>query len=288
MAADAELVLKAGTYDQDVAGYVAKNSVSYDNGNDTWTVLYNIVAQNVDTGAIYSTVSAALAAANTDQTVIPLINVTEDAAVTIVPAGVILNLNGKYITANNVLAFGNVIDSTQGKGGLKISNSKAEAFTQLQATNTHMPLYDKANGCYRFYEYNLNVIKYQVSGDAIKFGYRVRFADSSAYILLADTENSGVKISVNLSWTEADGDKQEMLYNVRPMTVANYAEQAYAQAVSETEPLKVTKTIEVTITGLSNLGSGAVLTALHSATSETGVTQTFGQIANNYNQYTVS
>ena len=239
------------------------------------------VAQIVDKDGkvtYFSDVSDALAAATGGDTVILLAN-GQTKAMLMIPAGVTFNLNGKTITAGNVMSFGNVIDnvidndgSTDGLGGIIISNDRTKAFVQLQQNNTYLPLYDAANDCYRFYAYELSVLKYEVVSDsAVTFEFRLRLSTEAAYRLLADAANSGVELSLQL--TVDDGTKTTSInYVLSAEKLAEYVNGAIEQIENgEKTAMKVNKTIKFTLTGLDSLGSGTVITATPTISTEVGV-----------------
>jgi hypothetical protein len=215
-----------------------------------------------------------------------------------IPAHVTLNLNGKSLTAGNLLSFGNVIDKKQdednpdtyidGKGGIKISNDKAQAFTQLQKNNTYLPIYDTANGCYRFFGYNFSVLKYVADNNSVQFKFRLRLTTEEAYKLLADTANNGVEISVQLN---VSGRENAINYVLSGNILKNYADEAYAQ-VSSGEKLasEMNKFLGLTFTGLDKMEAGTILTVTPSVSSVTGFRYeklVDESIADAYTKYTI-
>ena len=147
----------------------------------------------------YATLADAIAAAQNGDTVKLLRDTTEyvEESILMVPAGVTLDLNGKTITVGvAVIAYGNIIDAAEETGGIKIGSDK---IVHLQSENGgYMPLYDSANGCYRFYKYSLNVIAKKVSDTQVKFGVQVIFEKNEAYSIGAQ---GGTKATVKVSFT---------------------------------------------------------------------------------------
>ena len=283
-----ELELYAGTYNAGmftpatVTKHCADGYVANKNADGTWTIMTvevsDYVCWNVDTGVYYTTASAGLAAAMNGQTV-ELLKGTKDAplndVILMVPAGVTFDLNGYYITAGNVFSFGHVIDNDgttegDGLGGIIISNDRTKAFVQLQPDNKYLPLYDAQNGCYRFFAYQLQVLTHKSSEDAVQFRFRLRLSTAEAYKLLADTANSGVELAFDLSWTGMNSGG--VTYVLRGDLLAKYANEAYEQIVNNGKtPVTVTKTIDMTLSGLDSFESGTVITATPTVTSNTGV-----------------
>ena len=243
-----------------------------DNSNGTWTVNTVYVAQNTTTGVYYDSLSAALMSAKNGETVV-LLNDTSEVML-MVPAGVTFNLNGHTITAGNVLSFGNIIDKNgeevDGLGGIKITNDRTQAIVQLQQNNTYLPLYDAADneeevGCYRFFAYELVNKGSRVENadtNKVTFGFAITFNNTMAYTLLKDTVNSGVTFVIEFDWT---GKNSDVVYT-HVFSVNSIEE--YASGWEQGSK----KVLQVTISGLDSLESGASISATFTASSETGVT----------------
>ncbi len=298
VADNAELVLYAGTYNADMfsntdmTSNCADGYVAQKNADGTWTVMTikasDYVCWNTDTGVYYTDASDGLAVTKSDETLELLKNVEE--ALVYVLAGTTFNLNGHYITAGNVLSFGDVIDNndtSDGLGGIVITNDRTKAFVQLQQNNTYLPLYDADNGCYRFYAYTVSLLSYKVSAtDAITFRYRIRLSTADAYRLLADSANSGIEFNINVAWTGLVA-ADSLSYNVSGDKISQYANEAYEQVVNgEKTAMTVNKTIEFTIFGLDAFESGTVITATPSFSSETGVVAERNDLVDRYTSYT--
>jgi hypothetical protein len=237
------------------------------------------VAQNTNTGAYYNDVSDALMFATSGQTVILLVD-GQTEAMLMVPAGVTFNLNGHTITAGNVFSFGHIIDNngtTDGVGGILISNDRTKAFVQLQQTNNYLPIYDTANGCYRFFGYEFVSMGAKLSGtNTVKYGVALKFTNVDAFKLLAETADSGLTISLQLTW---NGAAAPMVYTFDADTVKTFATNAY---IKYSDPNYTgTRTLTLTVHGLDALDDGVVLNATPILASTTGLSTTAATIPSN-------
>ena len=121
--------------------------------------------------------------------------------------GKTLDLNGHVVTAKNALSFGVVMDTASEVGGIKISNKTTEAFTKLQPENGgYLPIYDiregEEVGIYKFFEYKLvNAAGTKVSGKSVKFGIQLTFTNNDAYDVMANSADSGVSLSADVTWS---------------------------------------------------------------------------------------
>ena len=255
-------------------------------GENTWGI-EAAVAIRLDAEGYYikgyGDVTDALDAAKSGETVKMLKDYTE--ILVTVSSGVTLDLNGCYLTASNFLSFGNVVDNGDTTGGLKISNDTSKAFTLLQSNNTEMPLYDTADGCYRFYQYSLSVLSVKEGTNKVTFRTRLRLGELKAYELLEDTANSGVEMYYTVTWTGLDTSLQ---YKIPAELLAAHAKAAYDQVASGAkEPMKHTQVITMTITGLDALDAGDQVQANPTVASKTGVSGTYAKV-NEYSLYTIS
>ena len=78
-------------------------------------------------------------------------DMTSQTSVLIIPAGVTLNLNGYTLKVDNLISFGNILDSSEGEGGIIISKDEAVSAIHMQPTNAAMPMYDASIAGYRFF-----------------------------------------------------------------------------------------------------------------------------------------
>lgn len=254
---------------------------------EEYFTLANAVAMNVEKELGYTTLVDAFNDAVSGQTVILLVDLNEG-MMQMVPAGVTFNLNGHYLTTKNIFSFGNVIDKVvfegdladngvdvefidngiDGVGGIVISNDRTKAFVQLQQTNKYLPIYDTANGCYRFfgYEFVSKGVK-AVGTDDYKYGVALKFSNIEAFKLLSETENSGLSISMSLTWDDAAAP---MVYTFSESTIKTFAKNAYAKY---SDPNYTgTRALTLTVYGTGNLGEGTIVYATPELESITGVT----------------
>lgn len=210
----------------------------------------------------YADFDAAFHAATDGDTVTLLSDVKVNESALVVPEGVTVDLCGKRLQANNVLAFGNIIDSKQGEGGVVITNDRTQAFVQLQETNSALPLYDTANGCYRFVDYSFEYKIKETTETSVKYALHLDLPNAAAYALLKDTANSEL-ISIRLLVNKADATKQKIDYTFMGSTLAKYADLSAAD-------LSVKKAIVLTVSGLDTL-NGANIEATARILSATGV-----------------
>ena len=178
-----------------------------------------------------------------------------------VGADVTVDLNGHNLTTDNLFSFGDVVDATNGQGGLYVSNDRKQAFVQLQEDNAAMPLYDSAAGCYRFFDYDVQAKVTASTKDSVKLAMHVELPNAEAYALLKDAANKDM-IKIHLLISKADGTSQSMDYFFMDSTVAKYADESAAN-------LSKDKAFLLTISGLSAIN--ATVTANANVSSVTGV-----------------
>ncbi len=231
----------------------------------------------------YQSVAEALAAATSGKTVVLMKDCADTATVSVINTGVTLDLNGYTLTANNILSFGNVIDSatddneTATVGGIKISNNTANAFVSLQAGNTYLPIYDSTNGCYRFFKYDFKVsnpsYKYNAeeTPNSVKFGYQLVLDNEVGYQLLANESNErGFDIHVDVEWDVADG-KRGTSITFRTDTLAEFAEGTLNKFDEIQAGTKSMGALTLTVNGLNLLAEGATITTASTLQSVTNV-----------------
>lgn len=196
----------------------------------------------------YESVAAALAEAKSGESVVMITDAKVDMVK--VPAGVTLDLNGRKLTTDVMIAFGEVADGTDGNGKIVISKDGAKGAIHLQADNAAMPLYD-ADG-YRFFTYTEDKLGYKTVTDAeenvvaVKFGIRFTFDNAEAYDLMAHADNAD-QVIVKLEGVK--GEKtQKFNYYLNTNTL-----QAYADAVKN--GTVENPAITLTVSGISNLDS---------------------------------
>lgn len=201
---------------------------------------------NAATGASYDTVGDALAAAGEGEKVLLMKDCSE--SLVVVPAGVTLDLNGRVVEAANVVSFGAVIDTAASAGGIRIDIDTTKAFTKLQPENGgYLPIYDTTCDQYKFYEYELKNAGAKVKEDSVLFGIQIIFSNAEAYTVLANTENSGVKLTTKLAWTGIS--VPYIGYEISNASMKTYAQKRAAAP-------DVNYAIILTLSGLENLSGG--------------------------------
>lgn len=248
-----------------------------DLGNGVWGIA-NAVAK-IEGVKGYETLDAAFAAAKPGDKVVLLENVNAASAIVMVPAGVIFDLNGCYLTAFSVLAFGYVEDSAENVGGIVISNDPTVAFTILQVNNAYLPLYDSANGCYRFFKYSVEQKGTKVvSDDAVKFGFGIVFETRAAYELLKDEANSGIKFTLTMTVGEYE---KNVVFDATHM-IQPYSNTYYNNWNLIEDGTKKAPAITITAYNLSKLEGDADITIKADVVSETRVAGVSGDNVFNY------
>jgi len=208
-------------------------------------------------------------------------DMTSQTSVLMVPAGVTLDLNGYTLKTANLVSFGDVIDSSQGAGGIIISQDKAQAATHLQSGNSSFPLYDRELGGFRFYSYifsgvgtknalNDNDLSNDDDLSWVKFGIKLRFESEKAYELLAHDDNQDAALMVNIAVGNKDFTVQ---FSQKTL-------QSLASAVSGDAFAKRTKmAVTLTVRGLGNLSENAVIKATPMLYSGRDVAYTASEIS---------
>lgn len=227
-------------------------------------VTVDTVAATVN-GVAYTSFQEALTAAGSNGTV--KLGQALEVQTLRIPSGVTLDLNGNQVSAQDVLCFGDLIDSRNGAGGITVSRDPSLAVVHLQPGNSHLPIYDTANGCYRFYEYELASLgSYTVSTDAQKFGFRILLTNASGYSLLAETEDPCLSLVVNLTVPSMEG--LDITYTYTPALIRQYASNA---AIQTGAGGNVTTVFTLTVKGLSALDTGDTLTVAPRITTVSGM-----------------
>jgi len=158
----------------------------------------------------YTSVSDALAAAKSDDTVV-LLKDAEESTVMIIK-GVTLDLNGNTLTTGYVVAFGgnHIVDNSTAKTGLlKVEKSNLV----LAKDNAQMPIWNGADGYVFATMKHQNKIENQTS-NSISGKFRPSFGTAFNGYFADGAEDNGVEILIRLSWTKADGQPatQEFKY----------------------------------------------------------------------------
>lgn len=196
----------------------------------------------------YASFDAAMDAAVSGNTVIMLDDAAVTDAVFVLNTDVKLDLNGYELTVNNMMAFGQVVDSTEGEGKLVVEKT---ANVILLPNNEDLPMYDTDG--YRFFSYELQAKgkKTVTPGSTNAYGVSVIFKDVDAYTLLAEkADTCGVVLSMDITY-----DGSNMNYKFQDSTLKNYASACAEVMNGEVEgkdpALYVKKTIVLTISGLN-------------------------------------
>lgn len=227
---------------------------------------YRTVTAHYDTGSLkFDRLQAALN--NQDKVVL-----TQDYTVTqlVIPADTTLDLNGYTVTATQVSAVTTssmIIDATEGKGGIKIAKNDAANGTyylQIVENNAMLPLYDSADGCYRFFTaQTTHLQKAGENSNSYKFGFQVDLADR-AYELLTDAANADIVLQTQLTVTVDGEEKVNKIYTFTAETLSLYA----AKKLESTRNWAIT----LTVTGFDAIdGDIIVITSTPQVVSSTGV-----------------
>ena len=227
-------------------------------GMNKWQTATEAAVLDMNTGIGYESLSAAMSAQNGEGTLKLLQDIT--AANVTIRTGVTLDLNGKTLQTKYFTCYGSVIDGSAGGEALV----KAEKRIHVAGQDSYLPIYDTAAGGYRFYAYELNNLGSKNVADnpnAVKFGFRLTFANTEGYSVLASTEDPGLDVFAYLSW----GDMPAPLsYQFKDSTLKSYAA---LMAGGST-----TSAIVLTVTGTDVLESGTQLQVEYEIASAPGVT----------------
>lgn len=171
----------------------------------------------------------------------------EDIAVDslMVPANVTLDLNGKTLTVTEFNAYGDVVDTTLGQGGIAVVGD--EPFFNLQKDNSMIALFDEGFG-YRFFSYKFDYKAVETGDeDSVKFAIRLDLPTADAYALLDDEANYDT-FFIKLNLSNLEGACPPIDYVFKKDTMKTYVERSSAD---------VTKKYGITLTvyGMSSLAT---------------------------------
>ena len=166
-------------------------------------------------------------------------------------SNVTLDLNGRSLAVQKIKCVGHIIDNSKGAGCIKIDPDGLEMYVD----NPYLPLYD--TNCYRFFEYKLALLKYQVGENSVTYRFRLKLSTKEAYELLLK-DNCGVQIAVNLSL----GENQLATLEFKHDLLKDYAAATLEQINNGTKPDEILTYFYVTLGGLECLEVGDVLIAL--------------------------
>lgn len=174
-------------------GYVVK-----DNGNNVYTVEKSDAEAQIVGTQTFGTLTAMLAEATDGQTVALVNDATVNNWYFAVAPGKTIDLNGNKLTVTGKLySFGKVIDSTEGKGLLSVTDM---AGSQLPKDNGYLPIKD-GDG-YRLYSYTCigSQNNSGLKNGAVTFAFSVTMSET-AWAKIATDDNS-VKVLYRATWGE--------------------------------------------------------------------------------------
>ena len=124
----------------------------------------------------------------------------------VVPAGMTLDLNGHILTVSSLNSYGDIVDGTEGEGGIRMEGE--ESYFNLMPQNTAVALYDAQADCYRFFtpEFEAKAAE-QTDADTVKFAIRLGLPSAKAYALLDDEDNRK-DLFIKMELVNADGTVQ--------------------------------------------------------------------------------
>ena len=124
------------------------------------------------------------------------------AADMILPSGVTIDLNGNSLTVDSLLTYSSsaIVDTSEDVSGfLKINDEEGN---MISASNSQLPVYDSANGGYRFFA--IDVQPCAVTGGN-KYWFRVK-AEKFAMLYELICADSEVRIKAKMTW---DGQTED-------------------------------------------------------------------------------
>lgn len=209
---------------------------------DTCTAVISAGVAKVN-GTPYFTLDEAMQNATAGDEIDLLDDVTVADKVFVLDADVTLDLNGNELAVNNVMTFGDIIDSTEGTGKLVPAQN---ARVILNTENLAMPLYD-TNG-YRFFTYTLaSAGPKNGTTDSVQFGVQLTFANTDAYALLAKDVTTTIKLALAVT-------KDDKVTNLTFIFKQGTLEQ-YKDAWNNRTDLTKTPTLVLTVSGIEGVDS---------------------------------
>ena len=177
-----------------------------------------------------------------------------------IPNGIMLDLNGKVLTADSVRAITSasfIKDSGNGQGGIKIGKSDLRFIVEGN-NNNQLPLYD--GDTYRFYNC---VPNQKISTKQCKFGFQFTMKPD-AYVLLADSD-TGISLMNYMVLTKDGKEVINLDFPYNPDRIREYAEK---KNEGNTNPV-----ISLTVIGFENVKDANVITleSVPTIVSSTGV-----------------
>lgn len=171
-----------------------------------------------------------------------------------IPTGVTLDLNGHLLLVDNLVSFGQIID-TAGGAELMVTN--------LEMTgNEWLPILN-STGCYEFFDYELENLGSKKTGENVAFGFCLNFTDEQAYAILAD--DADLQIIVLLA---VDGVAQ-------PYAFGRELLQKYVQLQNQYPQLR--PCLQLSLTGLDAAAAGTEILVTPMVSAVAGKLQYFGE-----------
>jgi len=239
-------------------------------GMNKWSTDLDAIL-NADTGASYASWSEAVSAlAETGGTLRLMQDLTQSTVT--VRQNITLDLNGKTVDARYFTCYGDVTDgSAGGEALLKVSKN-----IHIAGDSSYLPIYDSADGGYRFYKYQLeNLGSKAVEGSttAVKFGFRLTLHNPNGYDVLAATTDEALDHFAYIHWGSLSSP---VSYQFRDDTLRNFGRLASADiAASGT----TNKAITLTLTGTDALDPGTAITVSNAVETAPGTTAESASLA---------
>lgn len=261
----------------DASGHQAYANFKNSAGADalTWDVTDRMYPHVKVGDTPYDSMDEALEAASKGDTLTLYRDMAYTSQPLLLPAGITLDLNGHILHAPQFIAFGYVLDSKNGQGLLGYDPDTGADFVFLQQENTQLPVYDRTNKGYRFFDYDIincgtREVLTENTVTALKYGIRLAFTNPDAYHLLQDAANTDLTLTLHLTVRRPNSSDTTIRY-----TFSNRILSAYANAVlngnGNTLVLKVNG-IDVLAGQMQSMPISATMDATSSVTSGTGVT----------------
>lgn len=244
---------------------------------DEFTI--NATAAATNDGKNYDTLEEALTEAEAGDTVVLQKDVLDSR--TVIDPGVTLDLNGKALHTDMMVAFGSsaVVNSADNACG-KIVVDKDDLV--LPKTNPQLPVYDGENGCFLFsrVKNDRNTVTAQTDG-LPKYSASPMFKDHVHDLMntAAKAENSGVDIIIRLRWVDAqgqyEGTQDYIYYDTQIAAVissyvsengsVNYAQQFYGIFTGSEIESGVNVTVSTIVKSSTGVEMESAQTALFTA-----------------------
>jgi len=196
----------------------------------------------------------------------------EDLFSVVIRKDVTLDLNGYTLTADYFTGFGAVTDGENGGNALV----KAEQGIHITGEGSFLPIYDTADGGYRFYRYELQNLGFKAvegNDDAVMMGFRLVLNNVAGYQVLASTTDEAVDFVAYLNWQGLPG---LVAYRLRDDTLRSFASLTAADiAATGTSE----KAIILTVKGMNKLEAGTDFTAQPAVATAPGITAQAEELA---------